>query len=145
MPDSKRPSEDVRGIRVVIVGQDEWFHRRARAALGGVAGVRLIGEAKEGTAAMVICILGDPDVVVVDALMSWYEGSTIVGLIHEAQPAATIVASRAPASHDGMLAAPLTMSTAPALIDGPWSLLTTVIRRCGRTPSVDRRGPERSR
>lgn len=132
MSDSKRPSEDERHIRVVLVGRDERFRSRARAALREVSGVRLIGEATEGTAAMVICVLGAPDVVVMDALMSWHEGSVIVVRIHQAQPTASIVASRGPACPAGMLAAPLTLSPGPALVDGPWSLLSTVIRRCGR-------------
>jgi AmiR/NasT family two-component response regulator len=137
MPDTKRPSEGVRGIRVVLVGQDERFRGPARAALREVPGARVIGEATDGTAAMVICILADPDVVVVDALMSWHEGSDIVARIHEAQPTASIVASRESASRDGMVAAPLILSPGPALAAGPWGLLSTVVRYCGR-PAVGR-------
>ena len=145
MSETRRRSEGVRGMRVVLVGQDERFRTLARDALQEVPGVRVVGEATEATAAMLICILGDPDVVIVDALMSWHEGSAIIVRIHEARPTTSIVASRVTASDDRMVAAPLILSPGPALAAGPWSVLSTVVRGCDRSPSADRRTSERIR
>jgi AmiR/NasT family two-component response regulator len=123
-----------RTVRVVLAAHDEQLRARMRDALTAMAGVWVIGEAVEVTAAVVICTLGKPHVVVMDALFPWDEGSVIARRLRTLESVPTIIACRLSPSRD-LLAAPVTLGLAVA--DGVWVGLPSLVRCGGPSP----RGP----
>jgi chemotaxis response regulator CheB len=128
---SPRSWSHPRATRVVIVARDEQFRHEARAVLGALPGASLAGEAVDGPSAAVICTLGCPDVVVIDAQLPWSEASNVVRRIRDAGLATCIVTCTA-SSPAGLAAAPLTIGLAMA--DFPREHLPSALRRCGSAP-----------
>jgi DNA-binding NarL/FixJ family response regulator len=92
MPERRPTSEDDTTTRVLVVARDERFRRTMRTRLSTLEQVHVTGEAADSNAAAIICVLGHPDVVVMDADLPWHEGSDIVRHVRRAAPGARIVA-----------------------------------------------------
>jgi DNA-binding NarL/FixJ family response regulator len=114
-----------------MVASDQQFRRTTRALLSALPGARLAGEAVDGPSAAILCLLGCPDVVVMDARLTWIEASDIVRHIRGARPAMRIIACTASPS-TGLAAAALTFGLAVA--GGPPEDLAAAIRRYGDAP-----------
>jgi chemotaxis response regulator CheB len=134
MPVLRRPWTDARSTRVVIVASDEQFRRTTRTLLSALPGALLAGEAVDGPSAAVVCLLGCPDVVLMDARLAWIEASDIVRRIRGARPAMRIVACTASPS-TGLAAAALTFGLAVAA--GPPEDLAGAIRRYADAPGSE--------
>jgi chemotaxis response regulator CheB len=127
----RRPWTNANATRVVVVASDERFRTTTRDLLDGLPGALFAGEAVDGPSAAVVCVLGSPDVVVMDARLTWIEASDIVRRIRGARPAMRILAGTASPS-TGLAAAALTFGLAVA--DAPAQDLAGAIRRYGDGP-----------
>ena len=112
--------------RVVVVARDERFRSRMRTRLSRLEEVYLSGEAADGSSAAIICALGHPDVVIMDAELPWLQGSDVVRRVRKAAPGTRIVACTA-SSADSSAAEVLTVG--PAVVQGPHEDLAGMIRR----------------
>jgi CheY-like chemotaxis protein len=117
-----------------MVASDQQFRRTTRALLSALPGAVLAGEAVDGPTAAIVCLLGRPDLVVMDARLAWIEASDIVRHIRGARPAMPIIACTASPSA-GLAAAALTVGLAVA--GGPPEDLAGAIRRYGDAPGLE--------
>lgn len=85
-----QPKRDV-STRVLVVARDERFRRIIRARLSTLEHVHILGEAADGSAAGIICMLGHPHVVVMDADLPWHESTEVVRRVQGATPEARVV------------------------------------------------------
>jgi|SRR5215213_721281 len=94
MAEGERLAGEAPTIRVVLVAHDDRLRAEARDALVTMPDVRLIGEAVEATAAVVLCAIGKPDVVVMEAHSTWEEASSIARRIRRIRPSTPIITCR---------------------------------------------------
>lgn len=132
---AQRLGPEAQAIRVVLVVHDEQLRARAREALTGTPGVWVIGEAVEAMAAVIICVVGKPDVVVMDALTLWDDWSVMAGPIRGIEPVPNVIVCR-PSSSPDLTAAPATLGLAVAA-DG-WVGLESLVRSGDRPPALTR-------
>jgi CheY-like chemotaxis protein len=117
-----------------MVATDQQFCRSTRALLGALPGACLAGEAADGPSAAIVCLLGRPDLVVMDAHLPWIDASDIVRHLRAAVPAMPIIACTGSPS-TGLAAAALTFGLAVA--GGPAEDLAGAIRRYGAAPDLE--------
>jgi DNA-binding NarL/FixJ family response regulator len=117
---------------VVMIATDERLRGRVRLLLGGLPKVLLAGEAVDGVGAALVCALGRPDVVVMDALLPWVEAVDIVRCIRKVQVDTRIITVTVSPSL-GLAAAGVTQGLAPA--DGAREDLASALRRRCVAPS----------
>jgi len=98
MPERRLPREDGSSTRVLVVARDERFRYNIRTRLSTLGEVQIAGEAADSSGAAIICMLGHPDVVIMDADLPWHEGTELVRRVRRATPGARIVACRWSAS-----------------------------------------------
>jgi DNA-binding NarL/FixJ family response regulator len=112
--------------RIVIVARDERFRAEMRGLLSELPDVLVAGEAQDAVGAAVICALGQPDVVVMDALLPWIDARDFIRRIGSAQPATHILACTG--SSTGELTA-VAVAARPVQADGPREDLVGALRR----------------
>jgi DNA-binding NarL/FixJ family response regulator len=86
-------------VRVVIVSRDLWFRRDLRSLLGPAAHVSLVGEAEDAASAAVVCALGRPDIVILDALLPRSEAGEVARRIGANRPTTRVLTYRRAEDH----------------------------------------------
>lgn len=79
-------------LRVLIADDDDDFRRAVEAVLGDVAGVELVGSARDGVEAMHLFSALAPDVVLMDVVMPRCDGVEATKQIVAIEPGARVIA-----------------------------------------------------
>jgi DNA-binding NarL/FixJ family response regulator len=118
MPERPLPHVDASSTRVLVVARDERFRYNIRTRLSTLGEVHIAGEAADSNGAAIICILGHPDVVIMDAGLPWHEGTELVRRVRRATPGVRIVACTWSASANAVAVLVAGPTEAEALDDG---------------------------
>jgi DNA-binding NarL/FixJ family response regulator len=129
------PPPQGRALRVVVA-DDHPFYRQGLARLLGQSGVKVVGEAANGWAAIELVERLAPDVAVVDLNMPEMSGVEVTRRLNERMPASRVLVVSVSAQEDDVTEAILAGASGYVLKDGPVEEVVAGIRAAAAGESL---------